>query len=93
MKEDFLWKRQRQRQRDTLVVEEEERQDTGLNERQEEEEEMKGVTEPAFLVTRTNQQALALAMVGSPYISFSNLLLSENPPSVQDLSHFRLASS
>ena len=73
MKEDFLWKRQRQGQRqgqgDTLVVEEEEeRHDTGLTERQEEGEEKKRGTETAFLVTRTNQQALALALVGSPYI-------------------------
>ena len=55
MEEDVLW----------------ERQENGLSERQRhkkerhgEEEKKKRVTETAFLVTRTNQQTLALIMVG-----------------------------
>ena len=65
--EDFLWERQRQEE------EGERQEENGLSERQIEEEkverqieekEEKRVTETAFLVTRTNQQALALIMVG-----------------------------
>ena len=57
IEEDFLWKRQRQG--DTSLEEE-----NSLSERQEEKN--KRVTETAFLVTRTNQQSLALVVVGSP---------------------------
>ena len=66
--EDFLWERQRQEE------EGERQEENGLSERQieeekierqmEEKEEKRRVTETAFLVTRTNQQALALIMVG-----------------------------
>jgi len=55
IEEDFLWKRQRQ---GYTSLEEE----NSLSERQEEKN--KRVTETAFLVTRTNQQSLALVMVG-----------------------------
>ena len=62
--EDFLWERQRQEEEGERQEEEERQGENGLSERQIEEEEKKKVTETAFLVTRTNQQALALIMVG-----------------------------
>ena len=65
IEENFLWKRQRQG--DTSLEGE-----NSLSERQEEKD--KRVTETAFLVSRTNQQSLALVVVGSPLFSFSELV-------------------